>query len=86
MRREGWKGGRVVCWEGGKDERVVRGEGGKGGRIVSWGGGKGWRIVRRQGWRGWRAVTWQVGKGGRGATDMAMWERCEGSGVARWER
>ena len=41
----------------------------------------------RQVWRGWRAVTWQVGKDwGAGSEDVAMWETCHGSEVARWER
>ena len=26
------------------------------------------------------------GEGGRGSEDVAMWERCQGSEVARWER
>ena len=46
---------------------------------MSWEGGKSGRIVRRQGWR--------VGKDGEGAgsEEVARWERCKGSEVARWE-
>ena len=89
----GWKGsGRVVCWEG---ERIVSWEGGKGGRAVSWKGAKGERIVRRQGWRGCKTGEFgeqccgklaKVQEGGGGCEEVARWERCEGSEVARWER
>ena len=77
----GWERLGVVSWEGGKGVRVVCWKGGK--------GGIGGRLVGWQGWRGWRAVTWQVGKGGGGggggSEEVARWERCKDSEVAKWQ-
>ena len=71
---ESWEGSELVRWESWEG--------------INWKSGEVGRIVKRQGWRGWRAVLWQVGKGGGrvGSKEMARWERCEGSEVARWER